>query len=283
MPISILILTKNEEQDLPGCLESVAWSDDIHVFDSLSTDGTEAAARRQRAQFYQRAFDGYASQRNASLNVPGFKYPWVFILDADERCLPALAEEMRAFVALAPSSVVAGRIARRDYFLGAWLRRSQITQTYLRLVRLGRVRYEREVNEVLIPDGDVGELKQHFDHFPFSKGVSHWLDKHNRYSSMEAKRAIEELGMGRAFSWRTAFFAKDPQVRRYHQKGLFYRMPGRTLIKFLYMFIWRRAFLDGRAGLYYTLLQSFYELMIVIKQREFSTPVFGKDKSGPGA
>jgi hypothetical protein len=97
---------------------------------------------------------------------------------------------------------------------------------------------------------------------------------------MEATRAIEERGMVGAFSWRAALFMRDPQVRRYHQKGLFYRIPGRVFVKFIYMFIWRRAFLDGRAGLYYTLLQSFYELMIVIKQRELSMPLFSKNKGG---
>src|SRR5579875_1614057 len=93
--ISVLILTRNEEQDLPGCLASVAWSDDVHVFDSMSTDRTGAIAREHGAHFTQRVFDNYARQRNAALETLPFRYPWIFILDADERPTPALAAEMQ--------------------------------------------------------------------------------------------------------------------------------------------------------------------------------------------
>src|SRR5579883_959262 len=96
--ISVLILTKNEESDLPGCLESVSWSDDVFVFDSLSTDRTEEIARKHGVNFVQRKFDGYAKQRNAALEGLPFRYDWIFILDADERPTPALAEEMRQVV-----------------------------------------------------------------------------------------------------------------------------------------------------------------------------------------
>src|SRR4051812_21283128 len=96
--ISVLILTKNEEKDLPGCLESVSWSDDVHVFDSKSTDRTCAIAEESGAKVSRRAFDGYASQRNAALHGLGFKHPWTLILDADERVPAALVEEMRSFI-----------------------------------------------------------------------------------------------------------------------------------------------------------------------------------------
>src|SRR5215475_15062692 len=88
--ISVLILTKNEEQDLPGCLQSVAWSDDVHVFDSFSTDGTAAIAKARGARLTRRVFDGYASQRNAALHGLSFQHDWVLSLDADERVPEAL-------------------------------------------------------------------------------------------------------------------------------------------------------------------------------------------------
>jgi glycosyltransferase involved in cell wall biosynthesis len=265
--ISVLILTKNEEADLPRCLASVAWSDDVHVFDSFSSDRTVEIAREAGAHVTQRVFDGYASQRNAALALP-FRHPWVLILDADERLPAACVDEIRSFVMAAMPDVSAARLRRRDFFLGTWLRHAQISPFYIRLVRPQRVRYEREINEVLrIESGTILDLNEPFDHYPFSKGVEHWIAKHNRYSTMEAVRAIEEFGSIR-FSARLALFSGDFHERRFHQKGLFYRFPMRPLIKFLYMMLVRRAFLDGRAGITYACLQSIYEYFIVLKTRE---------------
>jgi len=266
--ISILILTKNEERDLPLCLKSVAWSDDVHLFDSLSTDGTCQLAREAGAEVHQRGFTNYSEQRNAALLGISFKYPWVLLLDADERVPAALLAEMQAFVRLALPSIVAARIRRRDYLFGTWLKRAQISPFFIRLVRPLQVHYEREINEVLVPHGDVGELLEHFDHFPFSKGIAHWIDKHNRYSTMEAARAMAERAQAVPFSIRKACFSTDFNVRRFHQKGIFFRLPGRPLIKFGYMIFWRRAILDGRAGVTYAFLQCIYEYFIVLKEYE---------------
>lgn len=266
--ISVLVLTKNEERDLPACLASVDWCDDVHIFDSLSRDGTVKIASIAGAHVYEREFTNYAEQRNAALGGIRFKYEWVLLLDADERVPAKLAAEMRGFVQTSAPATVAARIRRRDYLFGTWLKRAQISPFYIRLVRPREVHYEREINEVLVPHGQVADLREHFDHYPFSKGISHWVDKHNRYSTMEAERAIRERGAGMAFSWRKALFSRDFNVRRFHQKGLYYRMPGRPFIKFLYMMFVRGAWLDGRAGWTYAGLQAFYELLIVSKERE---------------
>ncbi len=266
--ISALIITRNEEQDLPGCLESLTFCDDVHVFDSQSTDATADIARRRGARVTTRAFDGYASQRNAALHGLPFKHGWVLSLDADERLPEAARSEMLRFVGSAPPAVAAARMRRRDYLFGRWLKHAQISPYFVRLVRPGRVRYEREVNEVLRVDGEIADLREPFDHFPFSKGLAHWVEKHNRYSSMEAARAMAEREQGVPFELSKALFAGDFNVRRYHQKGLFFRLPFRPAIKWLYMVCYRRAFLDGRAGLTYASLQAFYEFLIVEKERE---------------
>lgn len=263
--ISVLILTKNEQQDLPDCLASVAWSDDIHVLDSLSTDGTQALARAVGAQVSERPFDGYASQRNAGLKLP-FRHPWVLILDADERVPAALMQELQVFVLSAPAEVVAGRMRRRDIWWDTWLKHAQISPWFIRLVRVGRAHYEREINEVLVVDGQIADLQQAFDHYPFSKGLDHWIAKHNSYSRSEAQ-LIASGGVIRP-SWRMALFGNDFNERRVHQKAIFYRLPGRPVVKFFYMLLVRRAFLDGWAGIRYALLQSIYEYMIVLKVRE---------------
>lgn len=263
--VSVLILTKNEQQDLPGCLQSVSWSDDVHVLDSLSTDNTANIARQHGAHVSERAFDGYASQRNAGLNLP-FRHEWVLILDADERIPSALAEEMRQFIAATPPSVVAGRMRRRDIWWGTWLKHSQISPYYVRLVRRGRAHYEREINEVLVVDGPIADLKQPFDHYPFSKGLDHWLSKHNTYSRMEADLIL--AGSIQRPSWKTALLGRDFNERRVHQKAIFYKLPARPLIKLAYILVWRRGLLDGVAGVRYALLQAIYEYMIVLKVKE---------------
>jgi glycosyltransferase involved in cell wall biosynthesis len=262
--ISVLILTKNEEKDLPGCLKSVAWSDDVHVFDSFSTDGTEAIAQEGGVNFVQRQFDGYASQRNAALNGVPFRHEWIFILDADERPTPELAGEMQRAAEAAPAGVNGFRLRRRDFFNGTWLKHAQISPYYVRLVRRGTARYTREVNEVLEVEGQIGELKSYLDHFPFSKGLAHWISKHNTYSTMEAR--VIAAGFSRqAASWRIALTAKDFHARRVAQKAIFYRLPARPLIKWLYMMFVRGAILDGRAGIVYANLQAMYEYWIVLK------------------
>ena len=262
---SVLVLTKNEEQDLPDCLASIIFCDDVHVLDSVSTDRTQEIARQAGAVVTERFFDGYASQRNAGLALP-FKHDWVLILDADERVPAALIEEINQFVQVVPAHVAGARMRRRDIWWGRWLKHAQISPFYIRLVRVGRAHYEREINEVLIVDGEIADLFESFDHYPFSKGMDHWIAKHNSYSRMEAdliaqKQVIEP-------SWKLAFFAPDFNERRLHQKAIFYRLPGRPLIKFLYMILWRRAFLDGWPGVRYALIQSIYEYFIVLKTKE---------------
>ena len=264
--ISVLILTKNEEQDLPGCLASVSWSDDVHVFDSFSTDATVSIAEGLGAKVAQRAFDNYATHRNAALDGTCFRHPWVLLMDADERCTSALAHEIAQVVA-DDRDVAAYRIRRRDYFQNTWLRHAQISPWYIRLVRPELARYTREINEVLEIAGRVGELRAPLDHFPFSKGIGHWLRKHDEYSTMEARLIVQGGGPPHP-SLRTALTDRDFHKRRLHQKAIFYRMPGRPLLKWLYMVFVRGAFLDGRPGLTYARLQAIYEYMIVLKTRE---------------
>lgn len=270
--ISILILTRNEQRDLPACLASVAWSDDIHVFDSFSTDETVAIAESAGAHVQQRAFDNWAAHQNFALaNLP-FRHPWVFYLDADERVTPDLQRNLLQ-AAANPGANIAFRVRRRDFLNGRWLQHVQTSPFYLRLFRPEKMRYERLVNPISIADGPVGEISGYLDHLPFSKGVGHWIDRHNKYSAFEAQQIIENRAAhaaagGPPFSLRAAFFEHDFHRRRFHQKELFYRLPARPLIKFLMLYIVKRGFLDGSAGLTYATLQSIYEYFIVLKTKE---------------
>ncbi len=265
--ISVVILTRNEASDIRGAIESVAFSDDVHVFDSFSTDGTQGIASAMGAKVQERAFDNYAAQRNASLTQPAFRHAWLLILDADERPTPELAAEMQHAVETAGPEVAAFRLRRHDYLWGTWLKHAQITPYYTRLVRRGRARYVREVNEVLEVDGSIVELRAPLNHFPFSKGMTHWVAKHNVYSTMEARMVSSGAAVEQA-SVRNALVHGDRAVRRAAQKAIFFRLPLRPLLKWCYMMFVRGAVLDGYAGLTYATLQSFYEYLIVIKTRE---------------
>lgn len=265
--VSVLILTKNEQRDLPGCLASVAWSDDIHLYDSFSDDDTVAIASRAGARVTQRVFDNWAAHQNWGLSNIGFKYPWVFYIDADERMTPQLRDAVLSAVRSAGEQV-AFRVQRRDFFMGTWLKHVQASPFYIRLFRPGKMRYERLVNPVSLVDGPVGQLSGYLDHFPFSKGIVHWIERHNAYSTLEARQIRDNRERNAAFSVAKAFFAKDFHEKRFHQKELFYRVPLRPLLKFLLLYVGRGGFMDGRAGLTYAALQSVYEYFIVLKTRE---------------
>ncbi|MDP9066366.1 MAG: glycosyltransferase family 2 protein [Pseudomonadota bacterium] len=267
MSISVLVLTKNEQKDLPGCLESVAWCDDIIVYDSFSTDETAAIAERCGARVVKRVFDNWAAHQNWGLQNLPFRHPWVFYLDADERMTPELARNIRAAVAT-PCTEVAFRIQRRDFFLSTWLKHVQTSPFYLRLFRPEKMRYERLVNPLSVADGPVGSLSGFLDHYPFSKGIGHWFERHNSYSALEAQQIVQNRRERSVFSLRKAFTARDFHERRFHQKELFYRIPLRPAVKFVILYLGKRGFLDGKAGLAYALLQSIYEYMIVLKVRE---------------
>ncbi len=267
--ISVMILVRNEELNLPACLESVSWSDDIHVYDSFSTDRSVEIARSSGAQVTQRVFDDWSTHQNWGLAHLPFRHPWVFYIDADERVSPELRDALLA-AAENPRDAVAFRIERRDIFLGRWLRHVQASAWYLRLFRPERMRYERLVNPVSIVDGPVGQVSGPLVHFPFSKGIGQWIDRHNGYSRLEAEQTLIERAKAPGIDLRAVFLADDFHVRRAHQKALFYRLPMRPLIKFLALYLVRGGFLDGRAGLTYATLAAIYEYFIVLKTRELT-------------
>lgn len=261
--VSVLILTLNEESNISECIESCAWSDDIVVFDSMSEDATGNIARNKGARVIQRRFDNYAAQRNAALTTVPYKHSWVLMVDADERVPADLAAEVQSAVANAADRVALYRMRRKDHFLGKWLRRSSGYPSWFgRLVRLGRVRVEREVNEEYIADGRVEYLKAHLHHFPFNRGIAYWFERHNRYSTMEA---AAKLGLHRERIVLGALLRGDPIDRRRTLKQLLYYVPFRPQIVFVYLYIFRLGILDGRAGFHFSRMRAAYEMLIDLK------------------
>jgi len=273
--ISVIIYTKNEQQDLPGCLDTLTWCDDIHVFDSMSSDNTVEIAKRYGATVTQRsypdntlAFGGdEAAHRNWGLQHIPFKHQWIFHLDADERVNPELVMAMRSAVSV-PDAKQAYRMKRRDYFMGQWLKHVTPASFYIRLFKIGRVRYERLINPLTLVDGEVGDLDAYFDHFPFSKGMHHWIAKHNNYSDSEVNQFVRNNSNALRFDIKKVFFESDADIRRAQQKQFYYRFPCRPFVAFVYLYIVKRGFLDGKAGFRFAMLRAMYEYMIVIKSHD---------------
>ncbi len=264
--ISVLILTLNEELNLNRCLASLDWCHDVVVLDSMSSDNTQKIAIDWGARVVERPFDNYAGQRNYGLHEVSYQQPWVLMVDADEEVPSELVDEMKKAIAACREETTLFRMRRKDYFLGKWIRRSSGYPTWFgRLVRPGRVQVEREINEEFVTDGQIGVLQNHLNHYPFNKGFASWLEKHNRYSTMEAKLMVDgDLGRPTFAD----FFGSDPSNRRRAIKGLVYRLPFRPLVMFLALYFFKGGFLDGRAGFTFCLLRSFYEFMINCKVRE---------------
>ncbi len=264
--ISILILTRDEERNLPACLDSVSWCDDVVVLDSFSTDATVEIARRRGARVFERAFTDFADQRNFALQEIPFFHPWLFHLDADERFTSALLLECREAAARDTHS---GFLVPSKMMLhGRWLRRAAAYPVYqMRFMKLGEIRFEQAGHgqRECCPARGIGRLREPYLHDSFASGLERWFDKHNRYSTEEARarHAGNGTSPGRVFT-------ADPVLRRRALKALSYRLPLRPVLKFAYLYLLRRGFLDGAAGLEYCLLQSLYEYAIDLKYRELA-------------
>ena len=265
-PCSVLILTLNEEINIRGCLRSVDWCDDVVVLDSYSEDVTVKLCEEAGSRVVKRRFDNWSNHQNWAMKNISFAHDWVLYIDADERCTQELQEEIFEVLDQAAEKA-AFRVRRKDFFGGRWPKHAQLYPTWLiRLFRPERVRYERLVNPVTVVDGEVGFLEGHLHHYPFSHGIAHWIERHNRYSGLEARETFQTLS-GSSNSLPKVFHS-DPNVRRQALKELFAKVPARPLLKFFYYFVVRKGFLDGHVGITYCFLQAIYEYFIVLKVRE---------------
>ncbi len=263
--VSILILTKNEESNIERCINSVSWSDDIVVFDSFSDDRTVELAEKLGARVVQRKFDNWSAHQNWGVENIRFKHPWIYYTDADETCDETLRGELLALEEKG-DGFSAFQVRRKDFFMGRWLKRSQIYPTWItRVFRPDKIRYERLVNPVAVVDGETGALEGHIIHYPFSHGVGHWFDRHNKYSDMEAMDLIGEVSEEFRFA---ELFSRDAVIKRRALKTLAYRMPGRPLLMFGYLYFFRLGLLDGLPGFRYSVMRSMYEYMIDLKVAE---------------
>lgn len=278
---SIYILTHNEEIDIAACIESAMLSDDIIVVDSYSSDRTVEIANRYPVRVVQHRFESHGRQRTWMLEEITTKHEWVYILEADERMTPELFAECEA--AIETQKCIGYYVAERVMFMGSWIRYStQYPRYQLRLLRKGKVWFtdyghtEREVC-----NGPTSFLKETYPHYTCGKGLSRWLEKHNRYSTDEASETLRQLEKGKV-KWRELFLGKSEVERRRALKDLSLRLPMRPLLRFIYMYFLLGGFLDGRAGFAWCTLQAFYEYFILLKVWEMKympQPAEGAEQS----
>jgi glycosyltransferase involved in cell wall biosynthesis len=278
VPVSILIPIRNEAGNLPRCLASVSWADEVFVVDSESTDGSQQVAEAHGAQVVQFHFNGtWPKKKNWALENLPFKHEWVFILDADEVLPPETEAEFRNIVtgAAGAPDMVGYWINRRFMFMGKWLQHAYYPNWNLRLFKHRLGRYEKltevatasgdnEVHEHVIVAGPTGRLKCEMDHYAFPS-VDVFVEKHNRYSNWEARVALDR------YLHRSAGLLQKGDVGlRRRLKQWSQRLPFRALLRFLYVYIWQRGFLDGAEGYYFARLHGIYEFLCMAKTRELS-------------
>jgi len=269
--IAVVVLAFNEEANLEACLDSVKeWSREVFVVDSFSTDRTVDIALSRAGdgvRVVQHAFEDYSKQWNWALSALPITAPWTLKLDADERVTPEFRVEVEALLKTASAEVEGVYFRRRFHFMGRKLHWLGEVGYDLRLWRTGKALFEdRSVNEHALVKGQTGYLKSYVEHYDY-KSTTDWIDKHNRYASLEARLVIKGkiLGSVRARFWGT------PDERRMWLRLLYRKLPAGPVVYFLYLYFIRLGFLDGRAGLYYCLIRAQYFFWIELKLLEYKT------------
>jgi len=234
IPVSVVIVTKDEETNIEDALRSAAGAQEIVVVDSFSADRTVEICRRYTDRIFQHAWLGYARQKQ--LAVDHAQGPWVLILDADERITPELRDEIAR--AMQDTDYDGFSLPRRNYFLGRWIKHSGWwPDRTLRLFRKDRGELEdREVHEKVIVRGRVGQLNAPLEHYTY-RTISDYVRKMEAYSSLAAK-----------------------EIRKRGRPGIF-ALVAKPFFTFFKMYLLRRGFLDGTHGLVLAVLYGYYTFL----------------------
>lgn len=244
LPISILILTYNEERRLPACLASVADCNDVVVLDSGSQDRTHTVARAAGARVIEHPFSNFADQRNHAHIAARFRHPWVFHLDADETMTPGLLEECCRIAEsnppldgffVAPRMIYNGRWLRYCTDYPAWQARFVRSEVF-RFIQVGHGQREA-------PDMRMGWMSQSYDHDISISSTAEWELKHRRYAREEAREiASQDIRIERLLA---QILRGNALERRRGIKLASHRLPARPFLRFVYQYFFKRGFLDG--------------------------------------
>ena len=266
MKLAVIVLTFNEQTNLPDCLSSIApLNGKLLIVDSGSTDNTLAIARAAGAQILEHPFHGYGEQRNWALTNLPFDADWILNLDADERLTPELAAEIGAALNSSPDDIAGYMLRRRTVFRGQWIRHGGHYPNYqLRLFRRGKGMCEdRLYDQHFVVEGRVETLQN--DYIDIAAGdLSSWSRRHFRWAAAEAE---EQTRVHPQFAARVpASLSKGPIARRrWLRERLYGRTPlfVRPVAYFFYRYILRLGFLDGPQGFVFHCLQGFWYRFLV--------------------
>lgn len=265
-----VILTLNEQQDLPRALASLAWCQERLVLDSGSSDRTRELAEAAGVRVLLHRSEGrflISEQRNWALTQGGLVSDWVLFLDADEELSPPAAAAIQAALAaveLHPSAPQGFELTPRYWFLGRWLRLTQgYPNWHPRLLRRQALRFEGGVWESFCgldggPPGPVGRISEPYEHYAFSKGIDDWLERHRRYANWEAEKIVAYLDGGGSKALGTR------RWRRLRQLAAI-AWPLRPVGRFGQKYLLQGGWLEGWQGLLFALLMAGYDLITVVK------------------
>ncbi len=280
LSVSVIVPVKNEERNLTACLASVAWADEVWVVDSGSTDRTVELARQLGAQVAQFEYPGgFPKKKNWALTNLPLRNEWVLLLDADERVTSELETEIREL--FKQGDLADGYyVNRKLIFLGRWIKHCGWYPSWnLRLFKHRLGRYEKldaedveqagdvEVHEHVVLDGRAAYLKHDLLHEDF-KSIFHFVERHNRYSNWEARVYANFARGQRGESNIGAALFGSPLVRKRFIKHCWARLPFRPLLRFVWMYVFRLGFLDGKPGLIFCMLMTMHEAVIGAKLYE---------------
>jgi glycosyltransferase involved in cell wall biosynthesis len=260
IPLTAVILCRNEAVNLERCINALRGVGEIVVVDDGSTDGSLELAQSLGARVVENRFVSFADQRNWTMDHANLSYDWVLHLDADEVMTPdALDEIRRALPSL--RSQQTGFVARKIMLDGRWLRFSADYPVYVpRLIHRHGTRFVMRGHGEIIEttEGKSVFFKEPLLHHVFSKGWPDWWERHQRYARAEAARIAGGLPVFSLCQLRS----KDSAIRRGALRALSYRLPGRPALRFLYAYVLKLGFLDGRPGFDFCCAMAQYERMI---------------------
>lgn len=281
-PVTALVAVKDELKNLPRCLESLAFLADVVVVDSDRDRAVEAVVHSygRRYEIYPGAEVAAAPKRTWALNALDLPNDWILVVDADEAISPELGADIRA--AVGRSGVDGYFLPFRLYFMDTWIRHCGWYPAFqLRLFRRGRGAYETpqdgwqstgdvEVHERITVEGATRYLEGEVLHYDF-KGVANWLSKHNRYSTWEAMRRVSKVDQASpTAAMLRHLFSRDPVTRRRGLREIGSRVPFRPGLTFVWMYVLRFGFLDGRAGFAFCLLHATHQWHVDLKTEELT-------------
>jgi glycosyltransferase involved in cell wall biosynthesis len=243
--LSVIVITKNEQDNIEDCLESVKWADEIIVVDSVSTDKTEEICRKYTDKFYVKDWPGFGIQKQRALALAS--HEWILSVDADERVTLDLKDEIIEKISQ-DSNTDGYLIPRLSNYLGKDIRHSGWYPDYtLRLVRRQKSYFTSDiVHEKMVVDGSVNKLKGHFSHYPY-RDITHHMQKLNDYSSLSAEKMFAN---GKYISWPMIFL--------------------KALFGFIRAYIFKMGFLDGWQGLVVSISTGVSVYMKYVKLKEMS-------------